>query len=84
MLVQSAQMKGERQAIQLEASNLDVRRRRHLVAIDQEQGIQALILRRGGPGQEKHEQERASGAAPALRAASTRPTSAPGLMHGQP
>src|SRR5688500_292705 len=64
MLVQAAHMHGERQAIELEASGLDVRRGRHLVAIGEEQGIQALILRRSWPGREKQENQRASRAAP--------------------
>ena len=64
MLVEAAQMKGERQAIELEASDLDVRRGRHLVAIGEEEGIQALILRRGRPCCEKQENQRASGAPP--------------------
>ena len=51
-------MKGERQAIQLEASGLDVRCGRHLVAIGEKKGIQTLILRRDGPGREQQENQR--------------------------
>jgi hypothetical protein len=64
MLVQAPQMKGEWQAIQLEAADLDVRRGRHFVAIGEEKGSQALILRRGWPGRENQEKRRASRAAP--------------------
>ena len=53
-------MNGERQAEQLEASDLDIRCGRDLVAIGEENGIQTLILRRGRRCREQQENQRAS------------------------
>ena len=57
-------MNGKRQAIQLEASGLDVRFRLDFVAIGEKKRIQTLILRRGRQCCEEQEQQRASDASP--------------------
>ena len=49
-------MEGKRQAIELEASGLDVRRGRRLAAVGEKKGIQALVLRRGRQCREEQEQ----------------------------
>ena len=59
-------MEGQRQAIELETSGLDVRRGRRLVAIGEKKGIQALVLRRSRQCREEQEKQRASGASPPL------------------
>ncbi len=57
-------MEGQRHAIELETSGLDVRRGRRLVAIGEKKGIQALVLRRGRQCGDEEEQQRASDGSP--------------------
>ena len=64
MLVHAEHTEGQRHAIELEASGLDVRRGRRLVAIGEKKGIQALVLRHGRHCREEEEQQRASDASP--------------------
>ena len=58
MLVHVAHTDGQRQAIELEASRLEVRHRRRLLAIGEEQRIQALVLRRGRQRREEEREEK--------------------------
>ena len=64
MLVQAAHTEEQRQAIELEASGLDVCRGRRLVAILGKKRIQALVLRGGRQRREEQEQYPGGDASP--------------------